>query len=315
VLAITAGALFLIVPPTIRESTRFIQEFPELFRNARISIEEWMAAYSDRIPEQVREQLEGAAANAGNILLNAVRNLLGRTVGVISTTFSLIVGLAIAPLLIFYFIKDSGSIQSGLIAPFPTAMRPHIQNILNIAHHTVGAYIRGQLTLGLIVGVIVAVGLLIIGVPFAILLGIVAGFTELIPFIGPWIGGAVGVLVTLATAPEKLLWVVPLYVGVQLLENMVLVPRVQGQSLSLHPAVVLLIIAISSQVWGLWGVILGPPVASLIKDLAVYFSQQWSLASQPGKVAVESSAAEPPAPSGSGDSSERKTPDEDETEA
>jgi predicted PurR-regulated permease PerM len=151
-------------------------------------------------------------------------------------------------------------------------------------------------------------------VPFAFLLGIVAGFTELIPFIGPWIGGAVGVLVTLATAPDKLLWVVLLYVGVQLLENTVLVPRVQGHSLNLHPAVVLLIITIASQIWGIWGIILGPPVVALIKDLTVYFAQQWSLASQPRGAAVESGAAEPSIPTDSEHPPGNKAPDGEEAD-
>jgi predicted PurR-regulated permease PerM len=314
VLAIVAGVLFLIVPPTIRETNRFIQEFPQLFSNARLSVEAWVADYSDRIPEQIREQLEGAAANAGNIVFDSVRNLLQRTIGVVSGTFSLVVGFAIAPILIFYLMKDSGSIQSGLIALFPPSLRPHIQNILDIANDTLGAYIRGQLTLGLIVGTIVAVGLLLLGVPFAFLLGIVAGFTELIPFIGPWIGGAVGVLVTLATAPDKLLWVVLLYVGVQLLENTVLVPRVQGHSLNLHPAVVLLIITIASQIWGIWGIILGPPVVALIKDLTVYFAQQWSLASQPRGAAVESSATGHSTPPDSEHPPGNKAPDGEDTD-
>jgi hypothetical protein len=62
---------------------------------------------------------------------------------------------------------------------------------------------------------------------------------------------------------------------------MVLVPRIQGQSLNLHPVVVLLIITVGSQIWGLWGVILGPPVGALIKDLIVYFSEQWNLDRRP----------------------------------
>jgi predicted PurR-regulated permease PerM len=142
------------------------------------------------------------------------------------------------------------------------------------------------------VGSLVTIGLLILGVPFAFILGIVAGISDLIPFIGPWIGGAVGVLVTLATAPHLLIWVIPLYVGVQLLENMVLVPRIQGHNLNLHPAVVLVVIAIASQIWGIWGLILGPPVAALIKGLCVYFSQQWNLDRRPLAAEVESAVSD-----------------------
>jgi predicted PurR-regulated permease PerM len=281
VLSAIAGALVLIVPPSIQQTAKFIEDFPQFVRDARLTVEEWNAIYIERVPEQVRVWLEEAASNTGAIVLDAVQNSLGQTVGIISTTFSLILAFAVAPLLIFYLVKDSEAIKSGVLKPFPPAMKPHIGSILDIAHRTVGAYIRAQLTLALIVGSLVTVGLLLLGVPFAFLLGIVAGITELIPFIGPWVGGAVGVLVTLASAPHLVLWVILLYVGVQLLESMVLVPRIQGETLHLHPAVVLLIIAVASQIWGIWGVILGPPVASLIKDLSVYFSQQWNRDRQP----------------------------------
>jgi predicted PurR-regulated permease PerM len=281
VIAAIAGALFLIVPPIARETSQFIQRAPEVFQNARMTLTEWNAVYTDRIPEEVREQVAMGASNAGAVVLAGVQNSLSQTIRVISTTFSVILGFAITPLLIFYLVKDSETVQSGLLRPFPAALKPHISNILDIANRTAGAYIRGQLILGIAVGTLVAVGLLLLGVPFAFLLGAVAGITELIPFIGPWIGGTIGVLVTLASAPHLVLWVLLLYVGVQLLENMVLVPRIQGQSLNLHPVVVLLVITVGSQLWGIWGVILGPPAGALIKDLIVYFSAQWNLESGP----------------------------------
>jgi predicted PurR-regulated permease PerM len=281
VVAAIAGALFLIVPLIAQQTSQFIQQFPEIFQRSRMTIGEWNAIYIDRVPKEVRGHVAEVASNAWDIVLGAVQNSLTQTAGIIFTTFSVILAFAIAPLLIFYLVKDSETVQSGLLWPFPPAMKPHISNILDIANRTAGAYIRGQLILGLVVGTLVTVGLLLLGVPFAVLLGVVAGITGLIPFIGPWIGGTVGVLVTLATAPHLVLWVIMLYVGVQLLESMVLVPRIQGQSLNLHPVVVLLIITVGSQIWGLWGVILGPPVGALIKDLIVYFSEQWNLDRRP----------------------------------
>ena len=114
------------------------------------------------------------------------------------------------------------------------------------------------------------------GVPFAVVLGIVAGLTELVPIIGPWIGGAVGVLVTLATEPDKVLWVILLYLVVQLLENTLLVPRIQADTLNMHPIAVILVITIGSQYFGLWGVILGPPLVALAKDVIIYLVKQWN---------------------------------------
>ena len=114
------------------------------------------------------------------------------------------------------------------------------------------------------------------GVPFAFVLGIVAGLTELAPAIGPWIGGAAGVLVTMATKPAMVLWVILLYLGVQIEENVLLVPRIHGDALNLHPVEIIRAIVIASNYFGLWGVILGPPVVALIRSPAVHFAKEWN---------------------------------------
>ena len=137
-----------------------------------------------------------------------------------------------------------------------------------------------------------AVGLFLLGVPFSILLGIIAGITELIPIIGPWIGGAAGVIVTLATAPEKALWVLLLYLVIQFAENAILVPRIQGNALRLHPVAVIVIVIISGHYFGIWGIILGPPLVAMGKDIVTYFIQEW----KPPEGEIGSPPEEEPAP-------------------
>ncbi len=275
-LSIVGALIIAVVPPTIDQGQRFIEDFPAFLNNARITIEGWVDRYADLVPDDMRDKAEEALAGAGGIIGSAAWNVVKQTLGIITGSFAFILGLATAPVVIFYLMKDSGPIRESLNAPFPTGVRPYLRDILDIADRTLGGYIRGQLTLGIIVGVIVAAGLLIIGVPFAVLLGIVAGLTELVPIIGPWIGGAVGVLVTLATEPDKVLWVILLYLIVQLLENTLLVPRIQADTLNMHPIVVILVITVGSQYFGLWGVILGPPLVALAKDVIIYLVKQWN---------------------------------------
>lgn len=275
-LGIFAGLIIAVVPPTIEQGQRFIEDFPYFLNNARTTLEGWIAQYADLVSSDLRDQAEEALAGAGGIIGAAAWNVVKQTLGIVTGSFAFILGLATAPVLIFYLMKDSGPIRQSLHAPFPAAIRPYLRDILDIADRTLGGYIRGQLTLGVIVGVIVAVGLLLLDVPFAVLLGIVAGLTELVPIIGPWIGGAVGVLVTLATEPDKVLWVILLYLVVQLLENTLLVPRIQADTLNMHPIAVILVITIGSQYFGLWGVILGPPLVALSKDVIIYMVKQWN---------------------------------------
>ena len=275
-LGVFVGVAILVIPPTIHQSQQFVEEFPGFFRHARMTVEGWVAHYADLIPVEMRVQAEEILSDAGDIVRHAAWNIAKQTLGVVSGSFAFFLAIATAPLLIFYLMKDSGPIKSSLYAPFPSTLRPYLREILDISDRTLGRYIRGQLTLGLIVGVIVAVGLLLLGVPFAVILGIVAGATELIPIIGPWIGGATGVLVTLATAPDKILYVILLYLIVQLLENTLLVPRIQANTLKMHPISVILVITIGSHYFGLWGVILGPPLVAMGRDLVVYFAREWN---------------------------------------
>ena len=82
---------------------------------------------------------------------------------------------------------------------------------------------------------------------------------------------------TLATVPDKVPWVILLYLVIQLAENAVLVPRIQGNALKLHPIAVILTVVISGHYFGIWGIILGPPLVAMGKDMLVYFFRQWNL--------------------------------------
>ena len=275
-LGVLSAALVLVIPPTIHQGQRFIEGFPSFLNSSRVTVEGWVAQYADLIPNEMRDMAEDTLADAGGIVGPAVWVVVSQTLSVVSGSFAFILGLATAPMLIFYLMKDSGPIKASLYAPFPREMRASLRDILDIADRTLGGYIRGQLTLGVIVGVVATAGLLLLGVPFAFILGIVAGLTELVPIIGPWIGGAAGVLVTLATAPHKVLWVILLYLVIQLLENTLLVPRIQGSTLKLHPVAIIMTIVVASQYFGLWGVILGPPLVAMGKDIIVYLAQEWN---------------------------------------
>ena len=287
-LGVFVGFLALVIPPTVEQAKRFSDEFPGFFNSARITVEGWVDLYAEMIPVEVRDRAEETLSDAGGIVGDAAWNVMGQTLAVISSSFTLILGLATAPVLVFYLMKDSSKIHDSIYAPFPEALKPYLQNALVIVDRTIGGYIRGQLTLGLVVGTVVTVGLLLLGVPFPFVLGLIAGITELVPVIGPWIGGAVGVLVTLATEPDKVPWVILLYLAVQLLENVLLVPRIQGNSLNLHPVAIILIIVLASNFFGLWGIILGPPLVAMAKDMAVFLAREWNNAEVPQSTAVTS---------------------------
>ena len=291
-IGIFVGSMALVIPPTIEQSKEFIDDFPMFLNAARGTIEGWLGVYRELVADDVRVQIEETLANMGGIVVNAAWNVLPSTIGLISGTFALIIGLATMPLLIFYMVKDSSRIGSALIVPFPRSIRPYLVDLVKIADRTLGGYLRGQLILALSIGIAVTLGLVAMGVPFAFLLGAVAGLTALIPIVGPLIGGAVALLVTLAVAPEKLLWVAGLYLGVQLVENTLLAPRVQANVLNLHPIVVILVIILGGQFFGIWGIIFGPPLVSMGKEVVKYLAHEWDREPATATISAEGGATD-----------------------
>ena len=272
---VAAIALIAGITILIHEIQAFINELPRLIEASRITVERLDAQLTARLPEEVVVFIHDGAQDLGSVVVSAATAFAARTYGVVSQTMSLLFGLAMVPLILFYILKDKGNIIEGMLNTLSPEPRKHTRNVLGILNGVFSAYIRGQLLLGVIVGVFVFLGLWLLGVPFAPVLGLVAGITELIPVIGPWLGAIPGLLVVLATAPEKFVWVALLYLGVQFLENSLLVPRIQSESLNLHPVMVLAALIVGSEVAGLWGIILGPPLAAAGRGVLLYFLSVW----------------------------------------
>ena len=276
VLVIFIEILALTIPPVVRQSTHLIENLPDIYNEARQATEDLAERYLDNIPPDVRLKAEEILADLGDTLLSVAQTALTKTLQTVANTFSFIIGLAIVPVLLFYLLKDGERLVSSSLSIFPKNARGHAQEVVRIVNESLGAYIRAQLLLMLFVGLLVFVGLMLLDIEFAVLLGLVAGFTEAIPVVGPIIGAVPGIIVTLATDPEKIVWVLALYLGTQLVENSLLVPRIQGNAVHMHPIVIMGLLIIASETFGVVGVVAAVPVASVAREVFKYFYGVWS---------------------------------------
>jgi predicted PurR-regulated permease PerM len=136
---------------------------------------------------------------------------------------------------------------------------------------SLGGYVRGVLIAMVLIGVFTGLGLGVLGVPYALLLGVLAGLTEAIPYIGPWLSGAVAVIVSLVTVdPLKAVEVLVLFLLVQQLEGNLVQPLVMSRSVHLDPLLVLVAILIGSELLGLMGAVLAVPFAALLQSLVTH---------------------------------------------
>ena len=275
-IAMMAGFLFLTVQPIYVEMREFFQSAPEIYEQAKITVEGWLEDFDRQVPEEMKAQLEEWLQSTGGAIGDAALAILTRTLSGITSTLSVLFGLAVVPFLLFYMLKDKEELVGGMYAMLPDGASRHTRNVLNLVHSVIGSYIRAQIISATIIAVFVYLGLLFLDISYATTLGLLAGVLGLIPIVGAYIGAAPGLLVALATDPEKLPWVALVYVIVQLIESNVVSPRIQGRALRLHPIFIMATLIVASEIAGLWGVLVGVPLVAVARDIFLYFRYEWS---------------------------------------
>ena len=275
-LAIIAVILYLTLSTIISEGRQFIEAVPQMYEQARATVENLYVQYSDRIPDEFMDQLQGILESSAGVIGNAAKDVALKAISSIISTVSFIIGLIVVPILLFYLLKDKDELLDGVYSPLSGSAERHTRNVLGIIHSVIGSYIRAQLISVSVVGILVFVGLTLLGIEFALILGILAAIFAIIPIVGAIIGAVPGVLLALANDPDKIVWVVLVYVVAQLLESNVVTPRLQANAVRIHPVMVMAILVIAADVFGIWGMIAGVPVVAAARDVFVYFQKQWS---------------------------------------
>ncbi len=287
-IGLLAGAVAFIIPPAIDQVQQLFASIPDADRLLKIW-NDFLQEYRTLVPASVQRPIEQGIRSA---LQTAQTNLAGYLQGVgafvfsqvlnVLNTLTFLIGFLIIPIWLFYVLNDRSQAAALADRLLPPRARPDFWNIWGIADQVFSDYIRGQLLLGVAVGAMVGIGLLLLrllgfDVRYILLLAIIAGVTELIPIIGPIIGAVPGVLIGFFGGDNGLqagLAVLVVYIVVQQLENNVLVPRIIGESVGVHPAILTVILIAMGQVFGLLGIVLAAPLTAIARDLFVYVYQR-----------------------------------------
>ena len=268
---------YFIVTAVIDASLILLQNAPYYISKSLYQIQGWLEGIRQQFPPEIRQEVDKTLLEAGVAVGKSIRDAFFGGIATVPRTFSTILGFAALPFFLFYVLKDSNRLSDAIGSALPSGIAKHARNLITIVEMVLGRYIRAQLMLGLIVAYFSFIGLLILKIEFAPVLAILAGVTELIPTLGPWIGGGVAVIVTLAVSPEKAIWVVLLYLVIQLLENYFLVPRIQSAYMRIHPAVMIVLLVFGAYVAGFWGLLLAAPLAATVMEITKYVYYQYKL--------------------------------------
>jgi predicted PurR-regulated permease PerM len=271
VIALIAGIFAFLVPIIIEQINVLEESWPDLVSTVRDWGERGLGWYQEiEIPLEWRTTIETNLRDLLDDVVAAVQEGVVVTVRTVSGTVGFIIGLIVIPFWLFYILHDESQVTAGVLRALPEQARADVIAISRLVDDVLSAYIRGQLLLVLFVGLLALISLFIIGVPFALVLAIIAGLFEVLPFVGPILGAIPAVLVALLSDPGSAIWVALAFFGIQQIENLVLAPRIAGESVKLHPAAVMVVIVVGNAVAGFLGLLLAVPIAAIIRDLFKY---------------------------------------------
>ncbi len=265
--AVIGLILSMILVPAIDETNLFIQNLPEFLGRFRGWLQDlrqhypWLpdlAGALNRLPQQLADLSQYGAAAAGV----AFRFLGGLAAVITVLVFT------------FYMLLEGAKIEEAFLALFPPRERPRVDRVLHRIGEKFGGWLRGQLLLSFTVAVVVALGLVVFGMPYAALLGIVAGIGELIPMVGPSLGAAVAILVALSQKPWQLVAVVIFYGVVMNVEPHILVPRIMARVVGMSPILTLVALLAGIKLMGILGGLLAVPLAAALQVIASEVTQE-----------------------------------------
>jgi predicted PurR-regulated permease PerM len=258
VLAVAGILLTLLIDPLTEQLRQLAQAIPTLL------------AYVD---QSHVESLQQTLSRLGQGLTAASVNIF-QGAGTFVARFAMVLFVFVVA---FYLVMERGALKKFFHLVVPAVHWPFAERVIDRAQGRIGRWVLAQLSLGVIVGTIVGVGLWLIGVEYALLLGLVAGVLELVPVIGPVIAAIPAVIVGLSQSLVTGVVVLGLYIAVQQLENNVLIPNIMRRAIGLHPLATIIAILLGARLLGVAGAILAVPAATLLN---IVVSDIWRRASE-----------------------------------
>jgi predicted PurR-regulated permease PerM len=295
IIALLVIAAALVIPSIVEQGQMFAEDFPDLYDELtaqtisiaqRFGVEASFWDY-DTVVEYLNDP-----ENQDTILSLIFDRIGSLTSGI----FEFILVFLLGPVLAFYFLIDLPNMQERVMGLVPEDDRAEVSFVGGQLNTAVGGFLRGQFLVAIIVGVMLSVGYSIIDLPFWLLIGLVGGALNIVPFLGPWVGGILGVIVALATTDLKTaVFAAIVAFIVQQIDNNFVSPLVLRATVRLHPAVTLVILVLAGAIAGFWGIIIAVPLAASVKVIGGHLWRT-RLLGQTWEEAGEAIIVEPPPP-------------------
>ncbi|HEY4695547.1 MAG TPA: AI-2E family transporter [Candidatus Hydromicrobium sp.] len=269
---------FFVIPVIIDQFRTFIDKFPSYMQNLTRVINDFLqnSVIIKNVENLIgKEVIPKDASGITQYLISRINleeidifqraTILGRSV--LNTVLYLVVG----PILGIYILTHTEKIKTTFIKAIPRRFKNQTTIILDKINKVGGRYVRGQILVSIIVGVLCTIVLLILKVDFAILLGFIAGLLNIIPLLGPIIGAIPAALAALFISPLKALLVILLFVAIQQIDNYVISPNIMKYQVGVHPGIIIFSLMAGGALFGVWGLLIAVPTVAIIQEILRYY--------------------------------------------
>ncbi|HRY63297.1 MAG TPA: AI-2E family transporter [Patescibacteria group bacterium] len=263
-IAVFSLIIIMLVPAMTEQIIQMVNNIPDYYEKISVGIHTLQQKTGEGLTTVSSDSVVSTLQTLSSTLAQATKSIFVTVTSIFGGILSLFVVLVMT----FYITVEEDGLKKFLKYLVPVKQRDYVMDLVERMEKKVGLWLRGQLLLCFIVGIMVYFGLLFLGVEYALLLALVPGILEIIPYFGPWLSGLIAVLVVSSDSWAKIIFVAALYFIVQQLENQVIVPKIMERVVGLNPIIVIMAILIGARLGGVVGGLLGVPVAAAI---AVYF--------------------------------------------
>lgn len=268
------GMVFLL-PPVTRQIIEFAGVVPQYLDSAQGILDQLQQRFSDVvIPQWLKAAAESIAASLSQVALDMgdslARGIVSAGSGIAVTLIDLFLALVIA----FWVLKDLPTIRVELSALVGEKYESDLENLLSTLSRVVGGYLKGQTIASVVTALIVVVGLAVLGVPYSLVIGVIALIFNYVPYVGPFLTGLVAAVVALFVSPVTALVAIAIVFGAQQVTDLFVTPRVMSEQVDLHPTLVIFSLLVGGTLFGFWGMIFAIPVAATAKGLFVYYYER-----------------------------------------
>ncbi|MBU4227013.1 AI-2E family transporter [bacterium] len=257
--------IFFLIPSVINQLNILYKEIPkfiENYQNLILSIKPQLSKFIN--PADVEILLKENLSELQRSVLGFSQTIIIYLSNIVS---SITFGIVIIPLILFYLMRDMFIFKENLYIYVARENKKEFKEVLEEIDHIVSGFIRGRIIVCFIVGTLIGIGLYFLNVEFALIIGIVSGVFNFIPYLGPIVGVVLALIFALGNPWWSLLMIVVLFVLVNQLEAVYLNPNILGKGLGLHPLTVILSMLICGQLLGILGVLVAVPLAAILKVL------------------------------------------------